>query len=253
MADFYLYCDESGKLGNSPYTAFCGYVSHITEWQRFSLEWANCRHAWQVPPIHMAEIMFPDRKAKSEWAEVKTRWGKDWEAKREAMLTEFSTLIARSHIVCVGNVVDAAHFDTMPDSKFKRDMKNPLYLSFYHTVRNALDTLENHGVGGQTLSIVVDDDQDYSLQCYALLNAMRNAFPEEVGKRVDAMCFARDIAYPGVQAADMIAYESRSLMIQRVNSGKQEPSDLFGRLTKVWRASAHTIYGTVLRPVCTVR
>ena len=27
MAEFYLYTDESGKLGQSPMTSFCGYVA----------------------------------------------------------------------------------------------------------------------------------------------------------------------------------------------------------------------------------
>ena len=43
MADFYLYADESGKLQSAPYTSFCGFVTHHTEWQRFSQAWENCR------------------------------------------------------------------------------------------------------------------------------------------------------------------------------------------------------------------
>src|SRR5208282_6567447 len=69
MAHFHIYGDDSGKLAKDDYTSFCGYVGHISEWQRFSLEWNNCRLRWEVPPLHMARVMFPDRKDDA-WKEI---------------------------------------------------------------------------------------------------------------------------------------------------------------------------------------
>jgi len=33
MAVFHIYADASGKLSNSAYTSFCGYVAHVSEWR----------------------------------------------------------------------------------------------------------------------------------------------------------------------------------------------------------------------------
>jgi hypothetical protein len=112
IAVFYLYGDDSGKLHQSDYTSFCGYIAHISLWNSFSA-WNNCRFRWQVPPIHMARIMYPDRKD-DEWKKIKDEWGESWKVKRDAMLREFAGLVRVSGIVCVGAIIDAAHFRKEP-------------------------------------------------------------------------------------------------------------------------------------------
>jgi hypothetical protein len=173
--------------------------------------------------------MYPD--ADQEWAKIKVKWGTVWQQKRDAMLAEFATIVGRSHCVCVGAVVDARHFEQMPDCKFKREMKDPLYLSFYTTVMNSLEKIDRVFSPENTISIIVDDDQEYSLNCYRVLNQMRVQFKDKVGKRIDSMCFGNDKAFPGIQAADMIAYESRARMIAKL-SNDTEPSSLFMALTR---------------------
>jgi hypothetical protein len=130
MAYFSLFADESGKLdGKNDYTSFCGYVTHLAEWENISLEWNTLRCSWDVPPIHMRCAMFPDRENCDEWLRVKHKWGVSWEAKRDDMLLEFGRIIANSHSVAVGSVVDSAYFKSLPDSPFKRGIDNPLYIS----------------------------------------------------------------------------------------------------------------------------
>jgi hypothetical protein len=43
MAVFRVYLDVSGKFRNEKcdYASLCGYVGHVPEWERFSLEWNN--------------------------------------------------------------------------------------------------------------------------------------------------------------------------------------------------------------------
>jgi len=232
VAEFYLYTDESGKLQSSDYTSFCGYVAHTSEWQRLARVWTDSRFKWGIPPIHMAEIMHPDRRPGGDWAKKKAEWGALWEEKRDAMLEEFADIIRYSHAVCVGNVVDAAHFKKMPDSPFKKVMDNPIYLSFYNTIRDSLDKIDRAMSSEHNLSVVMDDDEEFAMKCYQYLNQVRKAFPHEVGKRIDAICFGNDKAYPGIQAADMVAYESRSFMVARQKDKDLVPSGLYALLTR---------------------
>jgi hypothetical protein len=233
MAEFYLYTDESGKLeSNQSMTAFCGYLAHTTAWDYINQEWRNRRMAWGIPAIHMAEINYPELKKNSEWLKKKIEWDVTWESRREHMLDEFATIVHQTNMASIGNVVDADHFRKLPDSPFKQAMRNPLYLSLYHTVIDTIDRLDRVAGSQFSLSIVFDEDEEYAMKCYELLSGLKKAFPEKIGKRIDGICFGNDKAYPGIQAADMIAYESRSLMIAKKADHKSPPSNLFKLLTR---------------------
>ena len=237
MASFLLYSDESGKLGNSDYTSLCGFVTHTAEWERISLEWNNLRLAWGVPTIHMRAVMFPERDKSREWLAVKKEWGGLWERKRDDMLDEFAHIIMRSHAACVGSVVDADYFEHLPSSPFKQQMQNPLYMSFHHSVMTSLDKIDRLS-DEHHLSVVLDDDEEYAMKCYQVLNGLRRTF-ERVRRRIDSICFGNDKAYPALQAADMIAYESRKLMIERKTDKDSEPSKLYAALTRKGVHSPH--------------
>ena len=188
MTVFHIYADASGKLCDSDYTSFCGYVAHVSEWQGFTFEWENRRFKWQVPPIHMSHIMHPEDHP--EWLKVKTQWGTDWEAKRDAMLLDLAATVGRAAIVCVGAVVDAGHFRK------------------------------------------IDADQKYSIMCYKLLQAMKRD-DQKVKERIHSLAFVNDESFPGVQVADMVAYESRRLMVEEMKDPNTPlpPSHLLKFLT----------------------
>jgi len=229
MAVFHIYADASGKLSNSAYTSFCGYVAQVSEWARFTSEWENCRFKWQVPPLHMSAIMHPDEDA--VWGKVKARWGTEWEAKRDAMLEDFAGTVRRADIVCVGAVVDAAHFRKLAfaDPDFAKLFKDTMYLALHKLVTQGIEKTEvvdKHS----PISLVLDDDPEYSMMCYGLLQAMKRDVPK-VKERIHGIAFVDDESFPGVQAADVIAYESRRLMVDEMKDPNTQPSELFKSLT----------------------
>jgi hypothetical protein len=231
MAAFHMYADESGKLGGkSDYTSFCGYVAHISEWQRFGLEWNNCRFRWGVPPVHMSRIMFPESKDDA-WKQIKEKWGLEWEGKRDLMLQDFAATVQSAQVVCIGAVVDARHFRSLPDSIFKTTAKDPLFLSFQRLIMQGIEKTEvvdSHS----PISIVIDDDEQHSMGCYQWLNELkRDVRFQKVKDRVHSICFVNDVDYPGIQASDMIAYESRRFMVEKMKDPSAEPSTLLQFLT----------------------
>jgi hypothetical protein len=231
MAAFHIYADESGKFGGkSDYTSFCGYVAHISEWQRFSLEWNNCRFGWGVPPVHMSRIMSPESKD-DEWNRIKQSWGSGWEVKRDLMLQDFAATIQSAQVVCIGAVVDANHFRSLPESDFKRLTRDPLFLSFQRLLMQGIEKTEiidKHS----PISIVVDDDEQHAMGCYKWLNELkRDVRFQKVKDRIHSVCFVNDVDYPGIQASDMIAYEARRLMVEKIKDPDAEPSELLQFLT----------------------
>lgn len=245
MAVFHIYGDESGKLHQSDYTSFCGYVGHISAWQGFAAMWNNLKFKWQVPAIHMARIMSPDSKD-DEWKQVKEDWGKDWEIKRDAMLKEFASLVGNSPVVCVGAIVDSKHFRIVADSDpdFKKLYRDPIFMAFHTFVLRGIDkteAIDKHS----PIGIVVDDDEEFAMKIYQQLNTLRKDLDNELKKnydedvrahlrrvkdRIHAITFVDDVSYPAVQAADMIAYEARKIMVARLKD-PDATSDLYNELT----------------------
>jgi hypothetical protein len=229
---FYLHGDESGKLHNSDYTSFCGYIAHISLWNQFNPHWNNYRLKWQVPPIHLARIMNPDLKD-DKWKKVKEIWGTSWEAKRDAMLNELSDFIRESGIVCVGAIVDSAHFRKVcaENPEFKKLYRDPIFLAFHSFVMRGIDKTE--GIEKSPIGIIVDDDEEFAMKVYQQLNSLRKALdPQLAGRyderttaslkrvkdRIHSITFVNDEFCPGVQAADMIAYEARRIMVERITN-----------------------------------
>ena len=243
MAHFYIYGDESGKLANSDFTTFCGYVGTNSEIERVSYEWNNCRFVWGVPTMHMSCITNPTRDRSGEWQKVQADWGDDWEEKRDLMLKEFAGVILGSNIACAGAVVDAGHFRQMPDSKWKREMRDPAFLGFWMLVMDSLDLIDRIDKC-LSVAVILDDDPQTAKHFYDLLEGLKHQFPR-VRQRISAVTFANDKEYPALQMADMIAFEARSLMVRRIADQTAPPSTLYMALTR--RLSHQPKYWTAER------
>lgn len=245
MAVFHMYGDESGKGHQSDYTSFCGYVGHVSVWSGFSELWQRLQMKWQVPAIHMGRIMSPDKKD-DVWKRIKTDWGDAWEGKRDLMLREFSLLVRNSPIVSIGAIVDSAHFRKVAeaDEDFKKLYRDPIFMALHSFVFRGIDATEvidKHS----PIGIVIDEDEEWSPKLYEHFIHMRRDLDDQIRKthsevekksiarfreRVHAVSFVNDISYPGVQAADMISYEARKIMVARMTD-PQATSELYDDLT----------------------
>jgi hypothetical protein len=229
MATFRIYADDSGKFEtqNCEYTSLCGYVGHAAEWERFCIEWNSCRLRWQVPPIHMRRIRFPHEAP--EWQAVKEKWAGTWDEKKDDMLQEFAHIVQNASIACVGAVVDATHYRSIAPAPLKESYKDSLSLAFHQLVMRGIEkteTVDSHA----SISIVIDDDRDSAMCCHEMLTVLKGAF-SKVRERIVGISYVNDKAYPPVQAADMIAYESRRLMTEKITDVTSPTASLYAALT----------------------
>jgi hypothetical protein len=235
MAVFHMYGDESGKGHKDDYTSFCGYVGHVSVWSGFTELWQRLQMKWQVPAIHMGRIMSPDKKDDA-WKKIKADWGGAWERKRDLMLGEFSQLIRNSPIVSVGAIVDSAHFRKVADSdeNFKKLYKDPIIMALHTFIFRGIDATEVIDKSSP-IGIVIDEDDEWSPKLYEHFVNLRKNLDDQIGKthsetekksiarfrqRVHAISFVNDVSYPGVQAADMISYEARKIMVARMKDSE---------------------------------
>jgi hypothetical protein len=85
------------------------------------------------------------------------------------------------------------------------------------------------------IAIVIDDDKDFAIACYKQLEGLKSLASQgasfaRVKDRVHAISFVNDNSYPGVQAADMVAYESRQVMVES-GGDRSTASQLYDDLT----------------------
>ncbi len=166
--------------------------------------------------------------------------------KRNALLRELSEIVRESGVVCVGGIVDAAHFRKVADSDraFKLIYKDPIYMSFHSLLMRGIDKADMVDMHS-SIGLVVDDDEGFSMEVYKRFNSfkkeldpqLRGRYDEptiakmkRVKDRVQTISFADDASHPGLQAADMVAYETRIMMIERIKS-PDYTSELYDRLT----------------------
>ncbi len=234
MPQYMMFVDESGKLGaSSDYTSLCGYVAHAGEWIRFGEEWESCLFKWQVPPIHMGRIMYPNSK-EDKWKRKYEEWGSDWEIKREEMLQELVEIIQRANLICIGAVVDARCYrELLQDPGYTLHWNDSNVFAFHHIIMSGISRVETVNMRSP-ITIVVVDDNGTALEFYRMLDTLRG-HPDQkfarVKDRIHAICFGNDSSYAGLQAADMIAYESRNLMRNQMNTPDSKPSMRFEYLT----------------------
>jgi hypothetical protein len=192
----------------------------------------------------MSRIRCPENK-EDGWKKVKQDWGTSWDEKRDLMLRDFAETVRGSDIVCVGAVVDAKHFRSLADRDplFKKAHRDPIHMAFHTFVMRGLDRTEiidKHSPVG----VVVDDDHEFSMNCYEQLETLKATFPR-VKDRVHAISFVNDDSYPGIQAADMIAYETRRIMVERITK-PDATSDLYDDLTFLRTHQPHFYTPSVL-------
>ncbi|MGD0798227.1 MAG: DUF3800 domain-containing protein [Acidobacteriaceae bacterium] len=241
---FALYLDESGKTHKGDFTSLCGYVATMDEWARFSLDWDNLRFKWQVPPIHMARIMYPDKKD-DLWKRKYESTPRDmWDSWRDTMLGEFGQLVLNANSVCVGSVVDAEAYRRIretPNMRLVNEDSNVYTLQ--NAIMNALDKIETVD-RNPSVSIIIDDDHETAKNYYDSLLNLRTMIDnpllpleqrprfERIKRCVHSLAFCNDAFFPPLQAADMISYEARRFKVEQKIGVDVEPSDRYALLTR---------------------
>ena len=191
----YLYCDESGKAPKDEVVSSCGFLleqEHIYEFSRAWNQYAE--GVWAVPPIHMRSINHPTEK--NGWAQVKARWGDEWDANRQNMLEGFAEIVQQSLLQAFGSVIETAYFT------------GDAHSGQFAFSRLVSEVLQHLGPSGPGIGVVVDDDYEDSTRYHEWVRELRRK-QNPLGRTIKSLCFSADEGFPLIQAADMLAYFAR--------------------------------------------
>jgi hypothetical protein len=117
----------------------------------------------------------------------------------------FAELIRQHFEFGVGVAFDVLAFKGLPSHAQSLLGNDTHYAAFERSVHE----LVRHVAGpGAYASMVLDDEEKYSKECYDLLTKMKLAYPD-VREKLVSIAFADDKAYPALQAADMLSSLTR--------------------------------------------
>lgn len=201
--------DESGKFHDKDITTFAGFMADPYAWEHFNAAWSSLLRYFGMPVFKSAKAF---RFASPLGSKVAAT-GVD--ARIEA-LHKFVAVIQEHIGFGTSWAIDARAFRGLEESR-KAKLRDPHHAAF----RFVLGTLKDELSGDDRISLICDDEQKYSVECYKIYTGIRS---EDHGIRRGfiSIGFGDDYHFPQLQAADLFAGLSR-LEAEREFLGRQHP------------------------------
>jgi hypothetical protein len=203
-----LYCffDDSGKESDPThdFVVLAGFFTNY--WELFDTKWLNLLLKYDLPYIHLRDAISVGKK-------------KGWDVQRlNGVLSEFASAIRESNLVGVGVGVHMDAWREVPKSLRNRFGDAQIFCCS-RVIRRIMDRLETVGLNQEKITIVFDQDFEFARRRLRLFEELRKQY-EPIRERVVQVSFADSRTFYPLQAADMLAWETRRQLVNAAG-GKQ--------------------------------
>lgn len=207
-----VYLDQSGKAGDD-FICLCGYVASDEGWVCLTHEWQRALDECKIHYVHMAEMWHRHGECEG-WKEPE----------RDVAVRRFSEIFRRHAEAGFAIGFDAKYFREMAnDARQRTRIDDAATFCFKEILGKIFSILTEWGYT-HPVSVVLDDDEKYSIDFYKLWRTERRS-KKEMGTRIVSITSADDRFFAPLQAADMLAWLTNRYLCDRA-AGK-EPSDHF--------------------------
>ncbi len=216
------YFDESGHSSLATFVSIAAFVADEADWARFDPVWQAALSTYDVPYLHMREFAHK-RRCFAGWAEER----------RRGLLAACVSAINSVPAVAVGAAISVDDFNKLPDPA-KEGFLDPFFCCFQEAVRGAAI----RGVFDapmEKVRMVFSQQDEFRGRAVALWEALSATI--DVKHRMDTITFANMRDVPGLQAADLLAYELRHFYHLRATRPDLPPRWPFKTIvTHQWKA-----------------
>jgi hypothetical protein len=199
--------DDSGKQADSPFVCIAGFLAHCSYWYRFVEQWNPLLQRYGITNLHMKELM----SSNGEFKEFSPE-------QRNKLIVEVMQIIKANELCGFGAAVDAKYWNTLP-KEIKKKYGNAEEFCFQRILRMMRDYMVSCNETDH-VSITFDHDQEFSNPRLTRFNNITKRDPL-ARERFISICFARTRPYPPLQAADVLAWETRKMLESRYE-GKEK-------------------------------
>jgi len=228
MSPFTAYFDASGHPSDQPFVIVSGYVANFLQWQVFNCSWEEAHKKFDVPlPFHMADFMYRGKPY--------DKWGKDSE-EAERFLTSLCTIQQLNTLLSVSCIVEMGDYRQIEEVIQIDTMLPAFALGARWCIAILEEWQKKHGIEYPIECVFEDGDFGRG----KFIELMRD-------ERMPAPVFKNKEDFPGLQAADHIAWEQANHLKRERKTGQKSPArPPFARLLSVPHLHHVTDLGSLL-------
>lgn len=209
--------DDSGKESNPGNRIVCiaGYLAHANFWSLFHPAWAQNLMFNGISWLHMKDFMFDsDEYASKGW---------DWPKKRE-IIEGFMGVIKSCRLIGYGVAVDAEAWRKIPRELTDRE-GNAQEFCFMRIMRMLVERMKI-SLPRDVVSVCFDCDLGFSAGRFRKFVGIRES-SSEANRYLQSFSIAEPKAYLGLQAADLLAWETRKELMRKLGGFESRPEFKF--------------------------
>lgn len=202
----HLFLDDSGKESQpqNPWVCMAGYLAGHESLIQLGERWRSLLIRQGIMEIHMKQLIpMTGMYANLGWDH----------AKRDAVVCDFVQAINESKMSGVGVAVETA--------AWRKQKKQHPHLSWGTVQQFCLERLLGRVVRQlqdagmeDSLNLVFDTDPEFGTNRFGLFCALMG-HDEKARRRLSSITFGHPFYYPGLQAADLLVWETRKELMQK--------------------------------------
>ena len=210
-----FYCDDSGTHKGGTVCVLAGYLSTAENWVHFENDWRKALREYpSVPYFKMGANYHGDKPFDG--------WSKERRAKKLDRMIEAFSRFGESHVE-LSSCIDWDTYNLLSD-RVKSVFPHPFHVCFHGIVSLALDWIRTQGERVR-VSFVFDHQSNQERLAVESFYKVQDQFPGLRGSMLSC-CFANDVYTPGLQLADLIAWQIRRAQVKLPEDGGRERSEL---------------------------
>jgi hypothetical protein len=218
------YFDDSGKesMPNGEFVCMAGYLADSSFWDLFASAWRQLKLVHGISGIHMKDLI----PLQGEYKIL------GWDAtKRDAVLADFIRVIKNTQLVGFGVGVDARAWRDLRNINPKLD--NVQTFCFARIMRLVIERIKL-AEPRDFVAVSFDPDPEFGAARLRLFDEIWRRDPE-ARKYLSSLTFADKLIYTPLQAADLLAWETRKDLVQKAGGFESTPryKDLFTALAGI--------------------
>jgi hypothetical protein len=206
--------DDSGKESDPSNKIVCiaGYVAAPGMWNGFQEMWRHMLVKHNLKWLHMKDFL---NDKSSEYAYL----GLDW-PRKQRILEDFASAIKINQLIGFGISVDAEAWQRMPKETIKAQGTVQEFC-FIRILRTLVERIKR-SAPEEHVSITFDCDRAYTPARFQRYIAVRDKFPD-AERYLAAFNIAEPKVYVPLQAADLLAWETRKDLLRQIEGHQPRP------------------------------
>ncbi len=196
------YFDDSGKESVGQFVCMAGYLAVGEMWNVFTTAWQHAILKYGISGIHMRDLI----PLQGEYGQL------GWDTqKRDEVISHFIEIIKTTQLIGFGVGVDGSAWREL--RKLNEKVPNVQTFCFSRIMRMLIDRLKA-AAPRDFLSLYFDTDPEFGAARLKLFDHLRGKDPD-ARRYLLSLTFADTSLFTGLQAADMLAWETRKELVQK--------------------------------------